>query len=139
MAQQVRDVMTAEPVTVGPTTPVLEVAKTMAERDIGEVLVGESDRLCGLVTDRDIVVRGIAQGRDPKTTTIDDICSHDLITLTPDDTVDAAFRKMSEHAVRRLPVLDAGHPIGVVSLCDISMFHDSGEALDEISAAPPDS
>ena len=134
---RVRDVMTSEPRSVPKTTPLSEVAVMMRDADIGEVLVGDGDQLCGLVTDRDIVVRGLADGRDPRTTEVDAICTHDLITLAPDDTVDDALDKMGVHAVRRLPVVEGGRAIGVVSLGDISAARESGDVLEDISEAPP--
>jgi CBS domain-containing protein len=134
----IRDVMTREPQAVAKDTTLSDVARIMLDHDIGEVLVESGDQLCGLVTDRDIVVRAIADGRNPETTTVDSICTHELITLSPNDSVDDALNKMSEHAVRRLPVVHDSRAVGVVSLGDISAARDSGEALEDISTAPPD-
>jgi CBS domain-containing protein len=129
--------MTPEPRSVPKSTPLSDVALMMRDADIGEVLVADGDRLCGLVTDRDIVVRALASGNDPQTTEVDAICTHDLVTLAPDDTVDDALDKMSRSAVRRLPVIDHGRAVGIVSLGDISQAHDSGATLEDISEAPP--
>ena len=134
----IRDVMTREPQAVAKETSLSDVSRVMLDHDIGEVLVESGSKLCGLVTDRDIVVRAIAAGQDPERTAVDSICTHELITLSPDDSVDDALQKMSRHAVRRLPVVQDGRAVGVVSLGDISATRDSGETLEDISAAPPD-
>lgn len=138
MPQNIRDVMTARPVTVDPSTTIVDVAKQMDRDDIGEVLVAESDRLRGLVTDRDIVVRAIAEGRDPATTRVEDICSHEVVSLSPDDSIDDAAHLMGDKAIRRLAVLENGRPIGVVSLGDIAAVRDPASALGQISTAPAD-
>jgi signal-transduction protein with cAMP-binding, CBS, and nucleotidyltransferase domain len=138
MANTVADVMTPSPVTVEPSTTLVEVAKQMDREDIGEVLVAEGDRLCGLVTDRDIVVRAIAEGRDPATTQVDDICTHEVMSVSPDDVIEDAVRIMSDRAVRRLPVLENGKPVGVVTIGDIAAEREPRSALGAISNAPPD-
>ena len=133
----VRDVMTSDPYLVSKSTPLSDVAVVMLEADIGEVLVADGDQLCGLVTDRDIVIRAIAAGRDPQATEVDAICSHSLVTVAPDDSVEDALETMSSNAVRRLPVVKNGRAIGVVSLGDVSGSSESGDALEDISVAPP--
>jgi len=138
MAQTVRDVMTTQPVMVEPTTMVSDIAKQMDREDIGEVLIADKGRLCGLVTDRDIVVRAIAEGRDPGSTRVDEICTHELFTVSPDDSVDEAVRIMGDRAIRRLAVVEDGSPVGVVSIGDIAVVREPESALGEISAAPPD-
>ncbi|MEV8592677.1 CBS domain-containing protein [Streptomyces sp. NPDC052012] len=137
MAQHVRDIMTSAPVTVGPHTSVAEVARVMRDRDLGAVLVTDGDQLRGLVTDRDLVVRSLAEGGDPEQTTVAGACSEDLVTVAPDDELDTAIRLMREHAVRRVPVVDRGHAVGVVSLGDAAMERDPGSALGDISVARP--
>ena len=138
MAHTVRDIMTTQPVMVEPTTTVAEVAKQMDLEDIGEVLVADEGRVCGLVTDRDIVVRAIAEGRDPASTRVDEICTHEIISVSPDDSVDEAVRIMGDRAVRRIAVIEDGDPVGVISIGDIAVVREPGSALGEISAAPPD-
>ncbi|MFE9774690.1 CBS domain-containing protein [Streptomyces sp. NPDC005931] len=137
MAQHVRDIMTSAPVSVGPQTSVAEVARIMRDRDLGAVLVTDGDRLRGLVTDRDLVVRAVAQGGDPEDTTVAGACSEDLVTVGPDDDLDRAVRLMREHAVRRVPVVEGGHAVGVVSLGDAALERDPDSALGDISVARP--
>lgn len=137
MTQHVRDIMTGAPVAVGPQTSVAQVARLMRDRDLGAVLVTDGDRLRGLVTDRDLVVRSVSQGVDTERTTVAGACSDDLVTVGPDDDLDHAVRLMREHAVRRVPVVESGRPVGVVSLGDAAMERDPGSALGDISVARP--
>lgn len=99
----VRDVMSANPCVISPTTSVLEAARIMRGNDIGDVIVLEDERLFGIVTDRDIVVRALAEGADPETTPVGSICSRDISTIEPDASVGQAVRLMREKAIRRLP------------------------------------
>jgi CBS domain-containing protein len=137
MAQRLREVMIPNPAMLSSSSSVTDAARCMKEQDIGDVLVLDNDRLCGVITDRDIVVRSIAAGHDPGSTILGEICSADLVGLSPDDTVDDAVRMMRERAVRRLPVVEAGRPVGIVSLGDLAIDRDPGSALADISAAPP--
>ena len=137
MAQQIRELMTPNPVTLPGTASVHEAARAMRDRQIGDVIVIEHDQVCGIVTDRDIVVRTVAETQDPATTTLADICSHNLLTVTPTDSVEEAVRLMRTHAIRRLPVVDGGQAVGIVSLGDLAVERDPGSALGEISDAPP--
>ncbi|CAL9612255.1 CBS domain-containing protein [Streptomyces atacamensis] len=137
MAQQVSEIMTADPTTVTPRTPIVEVARLMREEDIGEVLVAEEDHLRGLVTDRDLVVRAMADARDINATAAQEVCSSDLVTCAPDDEVGEAVRLMREHALRRLPVVHQDVLVGVVSIGDIAVGQDRDSALADISAAEP--
>ena len=138
MPQHVSDIMTADPVTVEPQTSVTAVARLMRDRDLGAVLVTDGDRLRGLVTDRDLVVRALAEGGDLEQTTVAGACSDDLVTVAPDDDLDRAIRRMRKHAVRRVPVVNHGRPVGIVSLGDAAMERDPESALGDISAAKPD-
>lgn len=137
MAQHVREIMTSTPVTVGVLTAVSEVAHRMREENIGAVLVAEGDELRGLVTDRDLVVRVLAEGKDPGDTTVREVCSPDLVTVTPDDEVDRAIELMREHSLRRLPVVEGNTPVGIVSLGDLAIERDPDSALGDVSAAKP--
>ncbi|MCI3150735.1 CBS domain-containing protein [Streptomyces sp. GB4-14] len=137
MAHHVRDIMTAAPVTVGPQTSVAQAARLMRDHDLGVVLVTDDGRLRGLVTDRDLVVRSVAEGLDPEETTVVRACSEDLVTVRPDDELDVAVRLMREHAVRRVPVVDGEHPVGVLSLGDVALERDPESALGDISVARP--
>ncbi|NSC24980.1 CBS domain-containing protein [Streptomyces albus subsp. chlorinus] len=135
MAQLVREVMTAAPVAVGTLTGVGEAAQRMRDEDIGAVLVTERDRLRGLVTDRDLVVRVLAEGRDPDRTTVREVCSPELVTVAPDDEAGHAVDLMRRHALRRLPVVEDGEAVGMVALGDLALERDPGSALGEISAS----
>ncbi|CAM5614642.1 CBS domain-containing protein OS=Streptomyces tendae OX=1932 GN=F3L20_16795 PE=4 SV=1 [Streptomyces tendae] len=139
MTQYVRDVMTGDPVTVEPLTSVTAVARIMRDRGLGAVLVTEGDRLRGLVTDRDLVVRSVAEGGDPEQSTVAGACSDDVVTVRSDEELEHAVRLMREHAVRRLPVVDDGRPVGIVSLGDLAMERDPESALGDISVARPNS
>ncbi len=135
MAQAVREVMTQNVVTLPGSAPLVEAARRMREDDIGDVIVMEGDSMCGMVTDRDIVVRAIAVGKDPQSATVSEICSHELVTAAPDDTIDHAAQLMRERAVRRVPVVEGGRPVGIVSIGDLAIERDSSSALADISAA----
>ena len=137
MAQQMRELMTPNPVVLPGTASVHEAARARRAADIGDVIVIEHDRVCGIVTDRDLVVRTLAEARDPATTTLADICRHPLLSVSPTDSVEHAVRLMRTHALRRLPVVEGGQPVGIVSLGDLAVERDPGAALGEISAAPP--
>ena len=137
MAQQIRELMTPNPVALPGTASVHEAARAMRDAQIGDVIVIENNQLCGIVTDRDIVVRILAETRDPATTTLADICSHSIVTVTPTESVEEAVRLMRAHAIRRLPVVEGGQPVGIVSLGDLAVERDPGSALGEISGAPP--
>lgn len=138
MTQHVRDVMTADLVTVEPKTSVQTVARMMRDENIGAVLVTEGERLRGLVSDRDLVVRAVAEGGDPDRTTVAQACSDDLVTVGPDDDLVEAVKVMREHSVRRVPVVDQErHPVGIVSIGDLAMERDPESALGDISAARP--
>ncbi|GHJ44358.1 signal transduction protein [Catellatospora sp. TT07R-123] len=136
--QLVRDIMTANPVCLPDTASLTEAAEQMARRDIGDVLVLDGDgRLEGIVTDRDIVVRGMAAGREPGAVHLRDILSDRLVMVGADEPVSAAVELMREHALRRLPVTADGHAVGIVSLGDLAADRDPRSALAEISEAPP--
>ncbi|MFI0508770.1 CBS domain-containing protein [Streptomyces sp. WSLK1-5] len=137
MTQHVSDIMTSAPVTVEPQTSVTAVARIMRDQDLGAVLVTEGGELRGLVTDRDLVVRSLAEGGDLEQVTVAGACSDDLVTVTPEDELDHAIGLMREHAVRRIPVVDHGRPVGIVALGDTAMERDPGSALGDISVARP--
>ena len=137
MAPTVRDVMTANPVTLPAQAPVVDAAKKMREADIGDVIVLDGDSICGVVTDRDIVVRVLAEEREPAGTKLGDICSRDLATVSPDDDLTRAGDLMRERTVRRVPVVEEGKPVGIVSMGDLAVERDPDSALGTISAASP--
>lgn len=139
MAQLVRELMTPDPVVFSPDTPVRRAAQAMREHDIGDVLVVDGDRLCGIVTDRDLVVRGLAERDDLSDCCLRDVCSDQVVTTALTDTLDTAVARMREHAVRRIPVLDKDKLVGVLSLGDAAVEQDPNSALGQISAAPDNS
>ena len=137
MAQKVQQVMTRAPVALLATSTLTEAARAMRDSDIGDVIVMDNDAVCGIVTDRDITIRAVAEERNPAEVKLADICSRDLTTLAPTDSVDEAIRLMREKALRRLPVVDGGTAVGIVTLGDLAVERDSDSALADISAAPP--
>jgi CBS domain-containing protein len=112
-------------------------AKQMRDADVGAVIAVEGSAVRGLVTDRDLTVRGIAEDLDPRTTRIGDLVTHDLVAVSADDDVETAVELMRTHAVRRLPVMDGEQVVGMVSLGDVAVAQDSHSALADISAAAP--
>jgi CBS domain-containing protein len=133
---QVRDLMTESPISCEPSTTAVDAAKTMANEDVGPVPIVQHGRLVGLVTDRDLVVRVLAEGRDPQSTTIGDIASSDLVTVQPDTDLQEALDKMSQNQVRRLPVVESDRLVGIVAQADVARALDeerTGEVVQDIS------
>jgi CBS domain-containing protein len=134
---QIRDIMTADPVSVEPDTTIEEVATLMKEEDIGAVPVVEDGELTGIVTDRDIVLRCIAEGKDATECTADEVMSNDVRTITPDTSTDEAARIMGDKQIRRLAVVEDGKLLGMVSIGDLAVKADnddlSGDTLEDVS------
>jgi CBS domain-containing protein len=137
MAQYLREIMTQKPVTVQATDTVVAAARSMRDGNIGDVVVVDNDQIQGILTDRDIVVRALAEGRDPARTTVGEICSRELTTLSPNDAIGDAEKTMRARAIRRLPVVEGGRPVGIVSLGDLAVEQNPDSTLGGISAAPP--
>jgi len=137
MAEYLREIMTQKPVTLQTSDTIVAAARSMRDANIGDVVVLENGQVRGILTDRDIVVRALAEGRDPARTTVGDICSRELTTLSPQDTIGNAVAVMRDKAIRRLPVVAEGRPVGIVSLGDLALERDPQSALGAISAAPP--
>jgi CBS domain-containing protein len=137
MAQTVEDIMTRDPRTVEVSDSLVDAAREMRDGDIGNVIVTDGGQVAGIVTDRDIVIRAIAEGREAQSTTVGDVCSSGPRTLAPGDSVDAAVAAMGENGIRRLPVVSDGELIGVLSLGDVAQDLDAGPPLADISAATP--
>jgi CBS domain-containing protein len=137
MAQTVRDVMTKNPRAVDPSTTIADAARSMRDEDVGPLPIVEDNRLVGMLTDRDIVVRAIAEGRDANATTVGEIASRDLVTIDPDQSLDEAARLMARHQVRRLPIVEEdGRLVGIVAQADIAQIGDdslTGEVVERIS------
>ena len=136
--ESVRDVMTPGVITVRPGTSLVEAAQLMRTRDVGDVLVADDWRVVGVLTDRDITVRAVAEGVDPLAVSAEAVCSPHPVVVGPDDSAAAAVQLMREHAVRRLPVVEDGRPVGIVSLGDLALVRDPDSALADISRAGAD-
>jgi CBS domain-containing protein len=129
--------MTATPRTVNADDRIVDAARAMAEGDVGSVVVMRDNEVCGIVTDRDIAVRAVAKGLDPTTAAVDEITSHELTTIHRDTSVDDAVELMRSRSIRRLPVVDGGRPVGIVSIGDLAVERDTESALADISSEPP--
>lgn len=136
--QTIHQVMTTDPLTVDEGAPVSEAARLMREADIGDVVVTRPDgSVCGIVTDRDLALTVVAEGKDPTSMVVRDVCNHSVESVESSDPVGKAVKMMSDRAIRRLPVIDDGRLVGIVSLGDLAMERDPGSALASISEAPP--
>ncbi|EMF53792.1 MULTISPECIES: CBS domain-containing protein [Streptomyces] len=138
MAEFVRDVMTAGVVAVRPAASLVEAARLMRAKDVGDVLVAAHGQVVGVLTDRDIALRAVAAGADPLTVSAQAVCTPNPVVVGPDETVSVAEELMREHAIRRLPVVEDGHPVGMVSLGDLAVSRQPESALAHISRAEPD-
>jgi CBS domain-containing protein len=138
MARTVEEIMTRDPRSVGADDPIVDAARLMRDGDIGNVIVTDGGQVTGIVTDRDIVVRGVAEGIDPQATQVRDVCTAGIETIEPGMSVDDALRTMREHDIRRLPVVQDGQPVGIVSIGDLAVEREPDSTLADISAASPD-
>ena len=142
MPKTARDVMTPNADCVGENETLLDAARKLADRDYGAMpICGEDNRLKGMLTDRDIVVKVLAQGKDPSSTHAGELGQGDAKTVTigADDPIDEALRTMIDHKVRRLPVIDGHDLVGIISQADIARNLDddrTGDLVEAISAAP---
>jgi CBS domain-containing protein len=135
--REVREVMTAAPETVDLDAAIRDAASLMSRSDIGNVIVEEGGLIRGIVTDRDIAIRVVAEGGDPATMTVSQVMTPFPATIPPTASVHEAVQLMREHDVRRLPVVEAGRPIGVVALADLSSSPEAQALLADLSFAPP--
>ena len=137
MAQSIRELMTENPRTIEPSQPVQEAARIMRDEDAGVVPIVEGERLVGVITDRDIAIRVVAEGKDAQQTSVRDAASTNLVTIDPQQNLDEALRLMAKHQVRRLPVVEEdGRLVGVVAQADVARHTDdqrTGELVEEIS------
>lgn len=143
MTQYVRDLMTSEVESTAPDASIQTIAEMMRQLNVGSIPVVENGNVCGLITARDIVLRVVANARDPLTTQVGDVMSAHVVSAEPDWDIQRAAQTMAEHQVRRLPVIDQGKLVGILALGDIaadgSKSRVSGEALSDISEpARPD-
>lgn len=133
----VGEFMTTRLVTMDGTASLTAVARRMRDADIGDVIVTNGGKVTGIITDRDIAVRAVAEGIDPDETTLDQMQTHDLVSVNPHDDAVAAADLMRTYAVRRLPVMEHGRLIGVVSLGDLAVEREPDSVLADISADDP--
>jgi CBS domain-containing protein len=140
-AKSARDIMSPDCTCVGEGETLLDAAKKLAELNVGSLpICGEDDRLKGMLTDRDIVVKALAQGKDPESTKAGELGAGDgnTVTIGADDPIDEALRTMTEHKVRRLPVIDGNRLVGIISQADVARNLDEekvGDLVEAISAA----
>ena len=140
--KKARDVMTSDCTCIGENDSVLDAAKRLAELDVGSLpICGEDDRLKGMLTDRDIVIKALAQGKDPGSMKAGELGTGDgkTVTIGADDSIDDALRTMIDHKVRRLPVIDGKQLVGIISQADVATNVDEervGDLVEAISAAP---
>lgn len=136
MAKSVRDVMTPGVRTVTPSQSLAEAAEVMKGEDVGSVPVVEEGRLAGILTDRDIVTRAVAERRDPQTVKVDEVASRELVTVEPEHDLDEALALMARHQVRRLPVVEEGRLVGMLAQADVALEAKEkkvGETVEQIS------
>jgi CBS domain-containing protein len=138
VAQTVRDVMSGDPATIDSSQPIVDAARLMRTADTGVLVVTTEGAVYGVVTDRDITVRAVAEGRDVQTTPVGDVTSTDIETVGPDTGLAQVVQTMRARAVRRVPVVEGGRVVGIVSIGDLAVEVDPGSALADVSAAPGD-
>ena len=137
MGKTVRDAMTANPRTIDANSDVASAAKLMKQEDVGVAPVVDGNKLVGVITDRDIAIKVVAEGKDPQSTTVREIASTDLVTVDPQQDLDEALRLMAQHQVRRLPVVEEdGRIVGILAQADVALTGSdakTGELVEEIS------
>jgi CBS domain-containing protein len=136
MAKSVRDAMTEHPRSIGASASVVEAAQLMREEHIGSLPITDDEQLVGMITDRDITTRVVAEAADPKTTSVGDVCSRDVISAEADEDHEGALELMARHQVRRLPVVEHGRLVGIVAQADIALSENekkTGELVEAIS------
>src|SRR3954453_6838461 len=137
MGQSIRDLMTGNPCSIDADKSVAYAARMMRDEDVGLAPIVEGDKLIGTVTDRDIAVRVVAEGKDPEQTTVREVASTNLVTIDPQQDLDEALRLMAKHQVRRLPVVEEdGRLVGVLAQADVAEHADAertGEVVEQIS------
>lgn len=140
MAKSVRETMTRDPRSITPRDPIVGAARLMRDQDIGSVPVTEAGKLVGMLTDRDLALRVIADGKSPQSTTVAEVFSPDPVTTGPDQDLDEALRLMARHQVRRLPVVEEGQLVGILAQADVALEEKekkTGEVVGAISQPSP--
>jgi CBS domain-containing protein len=135
--RQVREIMTTVPEAVGVSTSLRDAAGLMQRADVGDVLVMEGDELQGILTDRDVAIRGVAAALDISNAVVRDVFTPTVVSIPPTSTVQEAIELMREHDVRRLPVVESGRPVGIVSLGDLAVTREPTSVLADITTSPP--
>lgn len=134
---KIKELMTVKPRTVKSGDSVVEAAKLMKGEDAGIAPIVDGDKLVGVVTDRDIAIRVVAEGRDPQSTKVDEVASQNVVTVDPQQDLDEALRLMAQHQLRRLPVIEEdGKLVGIVAQADVARHVDAsrtGEVVEQIS------
>lgn len=137
MGKSIRDLMTENPRAIDADKPVAHAAKLMRDENVGLAPIVEGDRLVGTLTDRDIAIRVVAEGRDPEATTAREVASTEVVTVDPDQGLDEALRLMAQHQIRRLPVVEEdGRLVGIVAQADVARHGDdkqTGQVVEQIS------
>ncbi len=121
MAKSVREAMTEDPRSIGTSASVVEAARLMREAHIGSLPITDGEQLVGMITDRDITTRVVAEAGNPKNTSVGDVCSRDVISVEPDKDLEEALQLMARHQVRRLPVVENGRLVGIVAQADVAL------------------
>ena len=137
MAKKARDIMSDDCTCVGESESVLDAAKRLAELDVGSLpICGDDNRLKGMISDRDIVVKVLAAGKDPSGTKVAELAQGDgkTVTIGADDSIEEALRTMAEHQVRRLPVIDGRELVGIVAQADVARNYDEEKVGDLVEA-----
>jgi CBS domain-containing protein len=133
----VQDVMTPGPTAITSDSPVVEAARRMLSEDVGSLPVVDGEKLVGMVTDRDLVLKVIAKDLDPHKVPVSDVCSEDPVVATPADALDDALQRMASEQVRRLPIVEDGRLVGILAQADVARTarpESTGRLLEEISA-----
>jgi CBS domain-containing protein len=137
MGKTIREAMTSNPKTVSTDQTVVDAARIMKQEDAGIVPIVDGDKLVGVITDRDITITVVADGKDPQSTKVTEIASRDLVTIDPQQNLDEALRLMASHQVRRLPVVEEdGRLVGILAQADVAQHASderTGEVVEEIS------
>src|SRR3954453_10222073 len=137
MAKSVRDAMTDDARSIGATATVVEAARLMREEHIGSLPITEDDELVGMITDRDITTRVVAEAADPQKTSVEEIYSRELLSVEPDKDLEEALQLMASYQVRRLPVVENGRLVGILAQADVALSEDeqkTGQLVEAISA-----
>jgi CBS domain-containing protein len=137
MAKSVQEAMTSNPKTVSSDQTVVDAARIMKQEDAGIIPIVDGEKLIGVITDRDITITVVAEGKDPQSTKVNEVASRDLVTIDPQQDLDEALRLMASHQVRRLPVVEEdGKLVGILAQADVARTTDdakTGEVVEEIS------